>query len=208
MGYRFRIVRVQQRLQSHNKVNRRLTSYNLNLFIVYKHVVWGLDFFHSRIYSQYLHPLSPYANFLLFSFLLAFFSLIICCRNGKKNNLKIMPIQSRNCEWESGDVNCMYIICFDVIRSTGNMLYFAVKNKSISDIAVLLLKIKPLPELCVTASRGVSGSIVLGFLLCDFTSCLWGTIPHCWHIYSRTCYKRGVLKLNINTSSDWPSHAM
>lgn len=57
-----------------------------------------------------------------------------------------MPIQSRNCEWESGDVNCMYIICFDVIRSTGNMLYFAVKNKSISDIAVLLLKIKPLQK--------------------------------------------------------------
>lgn len=40
-----------------------------------------------------------------------------------------MHIQSRNCEWESGDVNCMYIICFDVIRSTGNMLYFAVKKK-------------------------------------------------------------------------------
>lgn len=44
-------------------------------------------------------------------------------------NLKIMPIQSRNCEWESGDVSRMYIICFDVIRSTGNMLYFAVKKR-------------------------------------------------------------------------------
>lgn len=42
---------------------------------------------------------------------------------------KIMPIQSRNCEWESGDVNCMYIICFGVIRSTGNLLYFAVKRE-------------------------------------------------------------------------------
>lgn len=54
-----------------------------------------------------------------------------------------MPIQSRNCEWESGNVNCMYIICFDVIRSTGNMLYFAVKkNQSISDIAVLFVENK------------------------------------------------------------------
>lgn len=60
-----------------------------------------------------------------------------------------MPIQSRNCEWEGGDVNCMYIICFDVIRSTGNMLYFCCKNESISDIAVLLLKIKPLQKLLV-----------------------------------------------------------
>lgn len=89
-----------------------------------------------------------------------------------ENTLRIMPIQSRNCEWESGDVNCMYIICFDVIRSTGNMLYFAVKKfKSISDIAVLLLKIKPLQN-CVS-----SESIVLGFPLCDITSCLWGPSP-------------------------------
>lgn len=67
-----------------------------------------------------------------------------------------MPIQSRNCEWESGDVNCMYIICFGVIRSTGNLLYFAVKrkkNKSISDIAVLLLKIKTSTE---PACQGVT----------------------------------------------------
>lgn len=82
-----------------------------------------------------------------------------------------MPIQSRNCEWESGDVNCMYIICFDVIRSTGNMLYFAVKNKSISDIAVLLLKIKPLQN-SVSRRQCASGSIVLGFLSCDIISCL------------------------------------
>lgn len=45
-------------------------------------------------------------------------SWYICCRNGQN----IMPIQSRNCEWESGDVGRMYILCFDVIRSTGNML--------------------------------------------------------------------------------------
>lgn len=75
-----------------------------------------------------------------------------------------MPIQSRNCEWESGDVNCMYIICFDVIRSTGNLLYFAVKNKSISDIAVLLLKIKPLQNLRVKAANVPWGALCWGFL--------------------------------------------
>lgn len=87
-----------------------------------------------------------------------------------------MPIQSRNCEWEGGDVNCMYIICFDVIRSTGNMLYFAVKkkNQSISDIAVLLLKIKPLQNAvsrhhCVGAGEG---ALLSSFLSRDITSCL------------------------------------
>lgn len=44
------------------------------------------------------------------------------------------------------------------------------KNKSISDIAVLLLKIKPLQNY-VSRRQSVSGSIVLGFLLCDIISC-------------------------------------
>lgn len=66
-----------------------------------------------------------------------------------------MPIQSRNCEWESGDVNCMYIICFGVIRSTGKLLFCCKekKNTSISDIAVLLLKIKTSTE---PACQGVT----------------------------------------------------
>lgn len=86
-----------------------------------------------------------------------------------------MPIQSRNCEWESGDVNCMYILCFDVFKSTGNMLYFAVKkkkerNKSISDIAVLFVENK------TSAERRVE-SIVLSFLLCDIISCLLRPFP-------------------------------
>lgn len=92
-----------------------------------------------------------------------------------------MPIQSRNCEWESGDVNCMYILCFDVFKSTGNMLYFAVKktskqkqkkmrNKSISDIAVLFVENKTSTERCVE-------SVVLHFLLCDVIILFAAAVP-------------------------------
>lgn len=94
------------------------------------------------------------------------FDLFVVEMKNLKNNCLFNP------ETVNGRVemsNCMYIICFDVIRSTGNMLYFAVKNKSISDIAVLLLKIKPLQNY-VLRRQSVSGSIVLGFLLCDIIS--------------------------------------
>lgn len=55
----------------------------------------------------------------------------------------------------SVEISAVCIICFDVIRRTGNMLYFAVKKKNefISDIAVLLLKIKSSTESCVTMSQ-------------------------------------------------------
>jgi len=138
--------------------------WNHNLFIVYYHLVWGLDFCLSqRIYSQYPYPLSPYANILSFSFLLAFWVwlFVVEMKNLKNNAYSIQKL------W-MGEWRCQLYVHYMFWCNQKHWEYVVLrcKNKSISDIAVLLLKIKPLQNY-VSRRQSVSGSIVLGFLLCD-----------------------------------------
>lgn len=98
----------------------------------------------------------------------------------------------------------LYVLMYS--RSTGNMLYFAVKNKSISDIAVLLLKIKPLQK---CASRRQMCEWEPAFSVMSSPRFLRGSVPHCWRVHSWTRYRgktyhRGAKILVLQKSQTSP----
>lgn len=72
------------------------------------------------------------------------------------------------------------------------------KNKSISDIAVLLLKIKPLQNRRVKASNVPPRALCWGFLLWAMISCI-GAVPNswlinCWMYYGRKIQRHSYMK--------------
>lgn len=151
------------------KVNRRLTSHFWNLFIVYYHLVWGLDFLPvTENFTHSIHILRHHMQTFITFFLagLWVWLFVVEMKNLKNNAYSIQKL------W-MGEWRCQLYVHYMFWCNQKHWEYVVLccKNKSISDIAVLLLKIKPLQN-CASRRQCVSESIVLGFLLRDIISCL------------------------------------
>lgn len=159
---------------SDNKVNRRLTSH----FLKSSHCILpsSLRSGFLPITEEFIHSIHILCHhmqtFLSFSFLLAFWVwlFVVEMKNLKNNAYSIQKL------W-MGEWRCQLYVHYMFWCNQKHWEYVVLrcKNKSISDIAVLLLKIKPLQN-CVSRRQSMCESIVLGFLSCDIISCLLG--PH------------------------------
>lgn len=172
-----------------NKVNRRLTSHFWNLLIVYYHLVWGLDFCLSQnIILTVSISFVTICKHLSIFFLLAFWVwlFVVEMKNLKNNAYSIQKL------W-MGEWRCQLYVHYMFWCNQKHWEYVVLccKNKSISDIAVLLLKIKPLQN-CLSRRQMCEREHCAGFPGVWHHFLFVGPIPDSWLIALWMYHRRKI----------------